>query len=110
VTSDKLIARKRTVEYKARVLADGSKLTGEALIVFLEHENVTLADFEQWRLSLEEGGRASAATNRRIRNLERELARKEKALAEVAALLVLKKTVQSLYQDEDGGIDGDSER
>jgi hypothetical protein len=71
---------------------------------------VTLADFEQWRLSLEEGGRASAATNKRIRKLERELARKEKALAEAATLLVQKKTVESLYQDEDEDIDGNSER
>lgn len=37
----------------------------------------------------------------RIRTLERELARKEKALAEAATLLVLKKTVESLYRDED---------
>jgi len=42
--------------------------------------------------------------------LERELARKENALAEAAALLVLKKTVDSLYQDEDEDIGGESER
>ena len=38
--------------------------------------------------------------------LERELARKEKALAEAAALLVLKKTIDSHYQDEDDDTDG----
>jgi hypothetical protein len=41
------------------------------------------------------------ATTRRIRKLERELARKEKALAEAAALLVLKKKVEDLWEDED---------
>ncbi len=51
---------------------------------------------EQRRIPLDEGGRASAATNKRIRQLERELARKEKALAEAKALLVLKKSADTL--------------
>jgi hypothetical protein len=42
---------------------------------------VKLAEYKQWRIALEEGGGASAATNKRIRQLEREVARKEKALA-----------------------------
>ena len=46
---------------------------------------------------LSEEGRASVATTKRIRALERELARKEKALAEAAALLVLKKKVTRLW-------------
>ena len=50
-----------------------------------------LGELEQWRLALDEEGRAPVATTKRIRKLERELARKEKALAEAAALLVLKK-------------------
>jgi transposase len=37
----------------------------------------------------------------KIRNLERELKRKEKALAEAAALLVLKKKAQAIWGDED---------
>jgi hypothetical protein len=80
-----------TIEQKARVLADASKLDGEELPAYLEREEVRLAEYEQWRIALDEGGGASAATNKRIRQLERELARKEKALAEAAALLVLKK-------------------
>jgi transposase len=99
-----------TVEQKARLLADASKLTGEALTAHLECEGVTFAEFEQWRLALEEGGRSSTATTKRIRKLERELARKEKALAEAAALLVLKKTVESIYYDEDDDIDGKNAR
>ena len=47
---------------------------------------------------------------KRIRQLERELARKEKALAEAAALLVLKKTIaQAGYWDEDDDDDEPSE-
>ena len=77
--------------------------------LILEREGVKFAEFEQWRLALEEGGTASTATTRRIRKLERELARKEKALAEAAALLVLKKTIESVYYDEDEDTDETSE-
>jgi 5-methylthioribose kinase len=105
------ISRPWTVEQKARVLAEAARLTGEELTAYLDREGVPFADFESWRLALEEGGRASVATNKRIRKLERELARKEKALAEAAALLVLKKTVASLYHDdEDEDTDANSEK
>jgi transposase len=100
-----------TVERKAKVLAGAPNLAGEELAAYLEREGVRLADYERWRIALEEGGRASDSTTRRIRNLERELARKEKALAEAAALLVLKKKVESLYgEDEDDDTDGNNER
>ena len=64
------------------------ELSGEQLGGYLRREGVTLADFEGWRLALQEGGKDSAASVKLIRKLERELARKEKALAEAAALLV----------------------
>ena len=47
----------------------------------------------------------SAADARQIRQLERELARKDKALAETAALLVLKKKAQAIWGDEDDDTD-----
>jgi transposase-like protein len=101
--------REWTVEQKARVLAEASHLDGEALTAYLEREGVKFAEYEQWRIALDEGGRASTATNKRIRQLERELARKEKALAEAAALLVLKKKVETLYgEDEDDDTNGDN--
>ncbi len=109
VASDKRTVREWSVEQKAQVLADASHLNGEELVAYLEREGVKLAEFEQWRLALEEGGTASTATTRRIRKLERELARKEKALAEAAALLVLKKTIASVYHDEDEDTDETSE-
>src|SRR5690349_12239849 len=65
-----------TVEQKARVLAEAAKLDGDELTTYLEREGVKLPQYEQWRLALEEGGGASAATTKRIRQLERELARK----------------------------------
>jgi hypothetical protein len=100
-----------TVEQKARVLADASQLDAGELTAYLECEGVKLAEYEQWRIALDEGGAASASTNKRIRQLERELARKEKALAEAAALLVLKKKAAALYgEDEDDDTSGENEK
>lgn len=99
-----------TVEQKARVLAEAAKLTGEELTAYLQREGVRLVEYEQWRIALEEGGGASTTTSKRIRQLERELARKEKALAEAAALLVLKKKVDTLFgADEDDDTTGQNE-
>lgn len=99
-----------SIEEKIRILAKASTLTGAELTEFLRGEAVPQADYEQWRLALGEEGRASLATMRRMRVLERELARKEKALAEAAALLVLKKKVQALEEDEDVDTDEEHER
>ena len=106
VASHPPVVRKWSVEHKARILAEGSKLTGDQLTAYLEREGVQLADFENWRLALEEGGKASVAATKRIRDLERELGRKEKALAEAAALLILKKKLETFYQ---GGEDDDTD-
>lgn len=105
VGSDKPIKHEFTVEQKARLVANASDLSGLELTTYLEKAGVKFAEFEQWRLALQEGGQASNATTKRIRKLERELARKEKALAEAAALLVLKKTIDSAFRDEDDDID-----
>jgi transposase-like protein len=90
-----------SVEEKAQVLTETARLTGGELADYLGRQGLLLAELEQWRLALDEEGRASTATTKRIRTLERELARKEKALAEAAALLVLKKKVEDLWEDED---------
>ena len=103
--------RNWSVEQKVRVLADACQLEGEELTAFLEREGLNRAEYEQWRLALDEGGAASTSTSKRIRQLERELARKEKALAEAAALLVLKKKVDTLYgEDEDDDTNRQNER
>jgi transposase len=98
-----------SIEEKIRVLAEASTLTGAELADLLAREGVLAAEYEQWRLALSDEGRASVATLKRIRALERELARKEKALAEAAALLVLKKKVQGLLEDEDDDTDEEHE-
>jgi hypothetical protein len=98
-----------TLERKARVLAEAANLSGDELQAYLEREGIKLADFERWRIALQEDGRQPSATSKRIRQLERELARKEKALAEAAALLVLKKTIARVHPDEDDGAEEPNE-
>jgi hypothetical protein len=109
VGSRDVTERAFTLEQKARVLADAASLHGEQLHAYLEREGIKLADFERWRIALQEDGRQSSATSKRIRQLERELARKEKALAEAAALLVLKKTIAQVHSDEDDDAEEPSE-
>jgi transposase len=99
-----------TIDEKIRLLAAAATLKGPELSSMLEQQGVLLADLEQWRLALGEDARASVATTKRIRKLERELARKEKALAEAAALLVLKKKVEHLWKDEDDDTDEESDK
>jgi hypothetical protein len=89
------------LDEKLRILTEASRLTGAELTRVLQREGVRLAEFEQWRLALADDGRGSMATTKRIRALERELARKDKALAEAAALLVLKKKVAHRWEAAD---------
>jgi transposase len=100
-----------TLEKKIEILAASAALEGEELVAYLEREEVTLAELERWRLALDEDGSGSLAATKRIRKLERELARKEKALAEAAALLVLKKKLEDYYSEgEDESTDEENEK
>lgn len=101
---------------KLRVVVDADGLEGEALGELLRREGIHEADLTEWRRTvLAALGPAakpapSSADARRIRELERELLRKDKALAETAALLVLKKKVQEYWGDEDDGTKKETER
>jgi len=109
VNPDPANQRRWSVEQKARVVAEAANLTGEQLQTHLDRAGVQLVEFERWRIALQDEGRASNATSKRIRQLERELARKEKALAEAAALLVLRKTIEKAHLDEDDDAEDPSE-
>jgi transposase len=101
----------RSVEEKSRLLSEAGKFSGDELLKFLDREGVSAAELEQWRLALEDGGVSDIMATKRIRALERELARKEKALAEAAALIILKKKFEVLFPgDEDDESDGGTEK
>ena len=81
-------------EEKLRIVVEAAGLEGDALGELLRYEGVHEADLTEWRrsvlLALGAKTQPGSGDARRIRELERELLRKDKALAETAALLVLK--------------------
>ena len=83
------------------VKAEG--LESEALGAFLRSEGVHLSELERWRKLASEalGDARRQAPSKELRQLRAELARKEKALAETAALIVLKKKVAAIWGDGD---------
>lgn len=97
-------------EERLRVVMESAALTDEERGVFLRREGLYQAQLDEWRQQVEEAAiagmrpqRRKTKDARRIRELERELRRKDKALAETAALLVLSKKVEALWGD--GGDD-----
>jgi transposase len=104
-TSDQRIVSAWSVEQKAQFIAKAAQLGGDDLPRYLESEGVKLAHFKRWRQALEEAGEEANGMARQIRELERELTRKEKALAEAATLLILRERVEGLSQDAEGDID-----
>ena len=86
-------------------------LEGEELGAFLRREAIHLAELELWRKLASEalGDGRRQAPSKEIRRLQAELARKEKALAETAALIVLKKKVEAIWGDGDDDIEETSD-
>lgn len=84
---------------------------------WLRREGLHEAELTQWRLTMvhaldepkTESAAKGAVQSKRIRQLERELQRKDKALAEAAALLVLQKKVRALWEAEDDDTNDGSE-
>lgn len=102
-------------DQKLKLILEADALDQEQLGPFLRRNGLHLHQLQQWRQlilgslknpnALSHNTRshkaATKAARKRIQQLERELARKDKALAETAALLVLQKKVQTLWQDEE---------
>ena len=98
-----------SAEEKLQAVIEAAAVSEEDLGAFLRRQGLHEAQLTQWRQLVLSGlkqapkrpGKASTGPDRRVRELERELARKEKALAEAAALLILKKKVREIWGDED---------
>jgi len=97
-----------TAEEKLEAVLEAASLSDDELGVFLRRRGLHEAQLKEWRRAvlagLEKGsGRSSKRSPeaKRIRELERELNRKEKALAEAAALLMLQKKARALWGEED---------
>ncbi len=95
-----------TAEEKLEAVVEAASLSKEDLGIFLRRRGLHRTHLTQWRQQIVAGLQAPRSKKtspeaRRIRELERDLRRKDKALAETAALLVLKKKAQAIWGDED---------
>lgn len=98
-----------SAEEKWALVTEAATVPEAELGAFLRRKGVHEAQLAEWRAAamaaLQPPSRrerkAANIEKLKIRNLERELKRKEKALAEAAALLVLKKKAQAIWGDED---------
>jgi transposase len=105
-------APQRTAEEKFSLVLEAAAVPESELGEWLRRKGVHLAQLEEWRAQAMAGlcggakrSKETANDARHIRELERELARKDKALAEAAALLVLQKKVRAIWGDEDDDTD-----
>jgi transposase len=86
-------------EERLRVVLAAASLDADALGELLRREGLHEATLAQWKASMLEAlsPKPRDTNAKRVAELERELLRKDKALAETAALLVLQKKVQALW-------------
>ena len=94
---------------KLRAVTESMGLSEGALGAYLRTHGLHAANLEQWRIQAQEGLSTEAtpatkkeltASKKRVKGLEKELRRKNAALAETAALLVLSKKMNALWGDE----------
>ena len=108
--------KQRTAEDKMRLVLEAASLSEEDLGEFLRREGLHSHQLEEWKTT---ATNALKNTHRkksertpealRIRELEAELNRKERALAEAAAILVLKKKLNLFYEEREGNSDTKNE-
>jgi transposase len=117
-----LPAKRRPEDWTATEKLDAvmasSQLEDEGLGTFLRSKGLHEAQLHQWRQAALDGlanngvkgTQGQAAARFRVRELEREVQRKDKALAETAAILMLQKKVRGLWEVADGGTDPESDK
>jgi transposase len=106
------LKRKRwTPAEKLRVIVESYKLDGNELGALLRREGIHMNDLEQWRTAAEgalgtrQVSAVEASLRERAETAEKALARNEKALAETAALLVLRGKAVALWGAADDDMD-----
>ncbi len=116
-TSSKRRPQNLTAEEKLALVLEAATVPADELGAFLRRKGVHEAQLAEWRAAAtaalrppsKRDRKAASVEARRVRDLERELARKEKALAEAAALLVLKKKAQAIWGDGDDDTDPEND-
>ena len=116
VSPPRPIKMKRPQDWSAKeklaAVLEATSLSDEDLGAFLRSKGLHEVQLQQWRDQMLAGLEPMTAPRgkkapegKRVRELEKELRRKDKALAETATLLVLKKKAQTLWGDEDDDTD-----
>ncbi|STX93547.1 Transposase [Legionella londiniensis] len=101
-----------SVESKFAVVIETASLSEAELSRYCREKGLLVEQVREWRAACIMGNMNEAQRKvaekkqvredkKRIKQLERELSRKEKALAEAAALLVLRKKLRAYYGEED---------
>lgn len=106
-------------EDKLKIVLEAQNIPDNQLGAFLRTKGIHETHLQQWRARILDGlsdtpvpkkPARSSADVKKIKELEKELQRKEKALAEAAALLVLKKKVHAIWGDEDNDTAGRTDK
>lgn len=104
-----------TPQQKLQIVLEAAALSELELGALLRREGLHREQLDKWRQQVTEGATTAlengsrrrkrstgpSPEQKRIRELERQLHRKDKALAETTALLVLKKKFEALFEDEE---------
>ena len=97
-----------TAEEQLVALQETHGLSGEALQAWCRERGLFAHHLASWNAAFCAEAKETAPGTREVRTLKvenvklkRELVRKEKALAEAAALLILQKKFRALWEDED---------
>jgi transposase-like protein len=105
-------------EERLRVVMEAGRLADAELGAFLRREGLHEAVLKEWRAAALEGlspqrtarsKQKRAAEQKQVRELEKQIRRKDKALAEAAALLMLQKKVRAIWGDGDDDTEPRSE-
>lgn len=113
-SKDKRRPRDWSAEEKLQALNDTAKMNEEELGAYLRREGMHSVQLGQWTKEFLDAQKAMmkgpgkrrdlSGDKKKIKELERELRRKDKALAEASALLILKKKAEliwGLVEDEE---------
>ncbi len=107
-------AKKWTAAEKMRAVVEAAALKDDELGAFLRREGLHEAQLKEWRAAAEgalDAPRANKKSpeSKRVKELEREVRRKDRALAEASALLILKKKAELIWGVEDDFTTDESE-
>lgn len=103
-------SQKWSGEQKLKVLLETSSLSEAELGAYLRREGLFSQQLDEWKkefISLANSSSTKSSKpakddrNQKIKSLERELLRKDKALAEATALLILQKKVNLIWGNKD---------